>query len=221
MFGRRDKKRLFDIYGFEVADDHTYRLQGKKYRLRKSGTQTLRFIATLIESMPESQGDRNWIIPFRDRIRDIERLDAREALTYVTQRTQSENVRCLAVWLRGRCGGQFGAELIGECRSDSNETIRKEVARSLKRMQAWSLLREIEATDASPRVCRMARSTEPRSHEDRVGDFLRDKPRLSVPRSRMELQISDECEFNSSRPPKSRWFIRLILLQIRRLVRGT
>ena len=94
------------IYPFPVFIEYQFWLGRKQYKLRHGCVRALKNLAQMVEDASTSD-DAAWVLPFRDHIREIQRINPRVALTLVIDRTDNESLRCLAIWLRGRCGGTF------------------------------------------------------------------------------------------------------------------
>jgi hypothetical protein len=105
---------------------------------------------------------------------------------------------------------------------DRDVRIRKEVAKTLRRLGAWAELREIASREDDPVVRRFAESAEapPRSFSERMIRFLDDVEVVEHP-DETDPGAKSLCvntTIGDGTPPKSRWYIRLILEHIRWLV---
>jgi len=195
-------------------------VDGKKYRLGTNGMRTLEVLEKIVEARPRATYDPGWLMRFREQVRDIEWDGQRAALTYVVLVTRDPAVRRLAIWLRGRCGGTLGTRVISRFAFAPDMLLRKDATRALKRMHAWSTLREVAQFDSVPRIRRMARQSPPKPYTSRLSSFLGNVTPRKQSCGDVRLKIAESVDFSSGRPPKSSWWIRIMLERIRSLVRG-
>jgi hypothetical protein len=131
-------------------------------------------------------------------------------------------VQCLGLWLLGQCRSKRTIPVIAQFRYHGSEPVRKEAARALVRLSAWSELRW-EQPEPSPRVRRFLEARPSRPFAERMARFNRSTVRVapSEPvgaRSRMPMFWSVPA--GPGRPPKSAHYIRRLLEHIRALLRG-
>jgi len=108
-------------------------------------------------------------------------------------------------------------------RHDSDARIRKEVAKALLRLEAWAKLREIAVREEDPIVRRIANSAEipPREFSERMIRFLDNDVEPIYQPDKGSLGVKSLClntTIGDGTPPKSGWYIRLVLERIRWLV---
>jgi len=133
------------------------------------------------------------------------------------------DLRRLAIWLLGQVGNRHTKHVLMLCSREDDVRIRKEAVRALRRLEAWAELREIAARETDPVVRRIAKSAEapPREFSERMGRFLDndvevvENPDEASPGAK-SLYVN--TTIGDGTPPKSRWYIRLILERIRWLV---
>jgi hypothetical protein len=187
---------------------------------KEADPETRALLTIIPEASPRAAGNAAWLLPFRWQFRDVIRRCPRKTLTHLADTVPDPASRRLAIWLRGRCRGTFGTATIAKLRLGAEFPIRKEVTRALKRMEAWSILRNIEKCDFDPRIRRMARQAEAKPYDSRVTQFLRHVPQQPVSASRAPLYVHEGFDPQAGRPPKSPSLIRRILKHIRALVHG-
>ena len=198
--------------------DSLFNLFGRKFRVGKDGVKALRLL-TVIHDNRAGHTDQGWLIRLRGQIRQVETLQSQVVLSWMIELADDPSLRVLAIWLRGRCGGHFGASSLAAYSTGANVQTRKEVARALKRMRAWVELERIASQDDDGRVRRIA-STEPRPYRQRLDDFATHVSRLFVAPANRELIVSDDVDVTLGRPPKPISLIRAILERIHRLISG-
>ncbi|QDU91608.1 hypothetical protein Pla175_50380 [Pirellulimonas nuda] len=212
--------RLHALYGLPISRDYQFRLGGKKYRLGASGVRALTLLAGLVEQTPD-RGDVGWLLRRRGDVREIERINPSAALILVVDRAQDDRLRCLAVWLRGRCGGVLGAATVSRLSTSTDRTLRKEAARCLRRLKAWAALRAIAEADPDPQIRALATQSPSVPFTTRLAGFSRRLSRRLASPATPGLWVSPDASFEQGRPPKPRRLIRLILERIHRLAAGT
>jgi len=231
-------------FGFPIDPKHKFRLHGRKYQIGPSGVRTLRLLDVVFFACTTSV-DANWAFRYRSQIKSLRTMrNPRSLLSLVIQRTDNTTLRILAIWLRGHCGGFVGTPTVAAFSEDADDQMRKEVARALVRMEAWDKLRGMASVETNQRIQRMVAISPPRPFEDRIANFSKHLSRLdlSLPRSHarrgnasqtLRVTIAAErldrayprgawvregVQDRTGRPPKSPWFIRMILLHIQRTV---
>jgi hypothetical protein len=194
-------------------------LHGKRYRVGRDGVQALRLLADLYDSDPQPDGRTN-LLPFRRRIRQLQAADARAPLSLVVAYASDSRLRVLAIWLRGRLGGIAGTSTLAAFCSHPHDQVRKEVARALKRMGAWSAVRNMAESDPNPRIRQLAAAQPVTPYDERLNNFARHIPRLDSQAVKRHLFIAPEVDIRLTCPAKSPSIIRMILERIHRLVSG-
>jgi hypothetical protein len=162
--------------------------------------------------------DRYWLVRFRSEIRTIRRLEETAILSHVIEQTNSRNILILAIWLRGRCGGHLGTEIVADQTKYRDLTIRKEVVRALARMNAWPRLQEIVDGESVPRIRHMATGRPPKQYGKRLSTFTQNVTPIPVPEGKQWFYVSPNVDVRKWRPPKPAHLIREILERIRHLV---
>lgn len=210
--------RLRSVYPFPVDGDYQYRLAGRDCRLHPDDVRALTLLAEIAESA-DLENPR-WLIPLRSHIREIEDLNPRAALIHVIERTESPLMRVLAIWLRGRCRGTFGAAAVARHARSSHRSMRKHVVQCLKRLSAWSELRRIEWAERDRQIRQLARPASPKPYAARLARFSRHMTGSLVCGQRCELFLAPGVDLTSGRRPKPVELIRMLLERIHRLVTG-
>jgi hypothetical protein len=133
-------------------------------------------------------------------------------------------VRKLAVWLLGHCDVGRSATALSELRSAKDASLRRQVAKALRRMGKWVELQSMAIYDPDDRVRRIAGSQarfHQRSHGDRLRNYVTHGGRELIQPgtyvSRMALFISPSV--GAGKPAKTRQWIRRLLEHIQELVR--
>jgi hypothetical protein len=196
---------------------HKVKIGQKEEWLTSHEVWALQVLQYLSLQRPE-RSDKTWLIRYRHYIREIERTCPKKSLVLAISQTTNERVCCLAVWLRGRCCGSLGTDAVSKHAQASNESLRKEVARCLKRLSAWEQLRHLSETDPSPRVRRLASQSPSIPYATRFEKFAQLLRRIEVSNTKPEMMISSEVDFLEGRRPKPQWLIKLILDRIHQLV---
>lgn len=195
------------------------RVGGRRFRLRAHDVQLVQLMTYLLEQRPAAP-HVGWLIPHRPTLRQVLQLNARVGLTWLVEcATESWHLR-LALWLRGRCGGALGTPIVAKCLLSTDELVRKEAVRALRRMNAWAELHAVAEYDANPRLRRLASCRPPpdlRARVERFTEHIRAVPYET--RSR-PLYVAPSVALDSCPHVRSRSYIREILDRIRRLVRG-
>jgi hypothetical protein len=199
--------------------ESTFWLQGRRYGVGDEGRHALKLIARMAQTSAQQSAKPSCFLPYRTAVRELLKSPPRALLVYVAKETTDPAVRQIAVWLRGRCHGRLGMAAIARLWFDPDVSLRKEVARALKRMEAWGYLREIETSDPNPRVRRLASPPIRRAFANRLADFVASLHRRDVGHP-SPLFLSDECDPGGGRPAKPGWIIRRFLEHIRWLVRA-
>ena len=98
--------------------------------------------------------------------------------------------------------------------------MRGTAVRALKRMQAWTELRWIAASDPSERIRRMASKCRSRNFRSTLQAFATGLIPIAHERSHRSVYLSPQVDLNHTVGTKSREWIRRLLEKIRLLVRG-
>ncbi len=153
-------------------------------------------------------------------LREIERADAAAGLIWCLQLRFPELNR-LAIWLLGRSGGTLGATEVVAFYRHADVQMRREVARALMRMRAWSELRHMAIIDTDPQVRRLATPAKKREFATRFAALAAagvTPARQSPAPGPMPLVWNVSSD--AGRPPKPGWWLRQVLERIHRLLRG-
>jgi|GEM_PF-4664443 len=213
------REYYFQPFGFVFGRNSRFEIGNRKYRLGWRGVRILRLLAA-IESHRPPTNSICWLLPFRGWFRVLERNQPRVFLTIVALHAKDHRMRCLAIWIRGRCGGNIGIRALSAFSGSEHRSLRKQLAQCLKKLGAWSELRNIEETEHDPQIRRIAMQSAPRPASARRTDFLKHVPRQTFSRSQPRLFVSPEVDWLQGKPAKPRSFIRAVLERIHRLVTG-
>jgi hypothetical protein len=205
--------------GLRLSFGTHYRLEGKSYIAGYDEERVVALMRNLVAS--SHQATRlDWLLSHRDAIREIDSLKTRAFLSYTISTSSDDRVRRLAIWLRGRCGGYVGNAIVARFAVHNDASIRKEVARSLKRLSAWVALRAMATYDPNPRIRAIASQPAIPSHSRRQSRFLENVEALRTSSAETPLRIASSVTFTEGRPARPNWLIRQILTRIHALVTG-
>lgn len=188
-----------------------------------NGVKLLRLLASVCAQ--QSTKNKFWAIRSRPTIRRIRTKDlncqkgVRRALKVVIEQTHSDEVRRIAIWLRGRGGGSVGTEAIGQFRRHPDVRMRKVVTKALQRMHAWHLLREIAETDPDLQIRKLAVQKPTEEYSTRLNQFLKNVEHTSYGErsttTTTPLNIAKSVKLKVTNLPKSVELIRYYLKRIR------
>ena len=196
--------------------------EGKRFRLGSSALTVLKLLLQLYETNPKLT-----FASLRATLRQVKRSNVQEKdgrgvrhlLLILIRLTILEDRRRLFIWLLGHLKGQTGNRLLIKFKSHPEWRTRKEVVRTLRKIEAWRELRQFEQFDPMGRIRRLAKPVEIFSLEKRLEIFCRNvKPLPAVPKRR-SLFISPGVSLRRiGTKPIS--VIRKCLLKIRHILAG-
>ena len=158
------------------------------------------------------------LITWRDDFRRIIRNGRVTACFPNLNQRDIESV-CIALWLVGRMQAKHGVSIVADYRSHADARVRREAARALRRLGAWSELRAM-ADDTSPLVRGFTRDDGPRPLEVRLARFKQMVAPLDRPKTHVRASRFASLPIEPGRQPKPAHLIRALLERIRRLVHG-
>jgi hypothetical protein len=163
--------------------------------------------------------DQARLLSFRKDFREIvaTRPIAGLVKCFVT-RASSEQQR-LAVWLLGHCGQKSEATLLFEQAGWCSLIIRREIVRSLRRLNALRECARMGACEEDQRLKRIANSTKRDFRKTLAKWQVPDAVAVAPPSRPFELLV--DVGDASPHRPKSPDFIRRVLERIRLLLRGS
>lgn len=212
------------IYDFPLSPHYHFRYRSrKKYRLGNRGVAVLNGLAELyflrwLRHEPPTLAE--WVREAR-RVAKLAQADGScLALNLVLRRSANLRLCLLALWLRGHCSrSSVGIELFAPFRDCPQDIVRREAARTLKRMGAWAALREIAESDPNPRIRAIATPDGPRAHGDRLARFTRNFVGLNLTLPARDLFVAPNLDLKKGQhAPKSATVIRQILQRIQRVI---
>jgi hypothetical protein len=202
--------------------------------IRKSPTFKLlqRLEAASVRMQEKAAGDignRFWLLPYR---RELRRLLAGFDSRY--DKAEIDVVRCylltcpptmiaVCIWLLGEFSDRRHLHELKTFRHDPSPQIRRHVAKALRRLEAWSYLREMAA--AYPGDARIKwYAAAPTTHApfvERLRNFKRsvDDSRAADVATPSRMPFWTSVRFWERTPPKSAAYIRRMLRRIRFWVR--
>jgi HEAT repeats len=195
--------RKFKVTGYEIEDG---KLIARMAELRR---QAVNLGQTPVR-----------LITFRQEFRRIANWPRVHAMITCLNQPDEETVR-LAIWLLGRKHARYGIPLIVPCSHSPDVRVRREAARALRRLGAWSELRAIYEFDTDEQVLRIALPERPKPFEQRLSRFTGDAPE-EVPAARHSRVMSffARVPIGPGKMPNTPEYIRTILERIHRLVHG-
>ena len=202
-----------------ISRDTVVQIGKRRFLAGKQGEALSRFIEYLVCHAGKAESV-HWLIPYRTQIRDCQRDEHRALLTYIATHTQNTSKGRLAIWLRANCGGSFGAARILRLYDNANDATKATIARTLKKMHAWSELSQIEHCATNSRIRNIAKPRPPKEFEERIQKFARNVDTSPIATRSGKLVIADDLDWGGGKPPKPVWRIREILQRIHLLVRG-
>jgi hypothetical protein len=195
-----------------------FKVSGKRFRITGEEERVIALLRQLEINEP-TRGRLGWLLPFRPLLREIQYINPRALLSYLLETTDDWRHRRYLIWLRGRCGGYIGTSIVGKFANDADASIRKETARSLKRLSGWVYMRQMASSDPIARIRMLAQSSR-KSHAARQARFLEKIDILKTSARPTPLLISPDVDVTQAKPTRQPWFIRQVLMRIHTLVTG-
>ena len=146
------KPNLNDLAGFKVDASHNFLWNGRLYLVGNSGIKAVGLAVELLERRMNGQS----LIPRLEEIRNLKSTDCKVVLCCLIANTLNSDLRIIAIWLRGLCGGYVGSQIIAKFAQKGDERTRRISTQAMKRMGVWSTLEFIAQNDSSDRVRRLA-----------------------------------------------------------------
>jgi hypothetical protein len=203
-----------DSIGY-LSKSSIIRIGGRRYRVGIAGCLAQRLVIDLRHSIRVGHS----CFFLRPQIRAVQRDESTSILTKMIESAPDMTTRLIAIWLRGRCGGSLGTDLLRAFATSPEVRLRIAAAKALRQMHGWAALKEFEA-DASMRVRNLAASRARRSFKDRVGDFLPHLSTIATRNRNRPTYVAPTVNLDARLPIRSLESIRRLLLRIRQLVRG-
>ncbi|MEM7457484.1 MAG: hypothetical protein AAF456_24335 [Planctomycetota bacterium] len=206
-----------NIMGFRAFPGMKFSIQGRSYRLRRNGMQTLALMLQIHELHSGAKSRSVFAISeIRERLCRIKQLGRGDVLMLVVSTTDDRLMKRVAIWLRGHLHGSVGTRFLAKTYLDSDDQIRKEVVRALKRMNAWCQLEFIASIEPNPRVRNIAQAKAARDYSARLEDLTGHMTERVVIRPDSLLKIDPELiGFSNGKTPRTPEQIQEVLLRIR------
>lgn len=205
--------------GLRIHFGGEYRFEGKRYLAGYEEDRVAQLMRELHQASFSAQR-LDWLLAHRAAIREITSLKTRIFLSYRISATNDIRDLRFALWFRGRGGGYAGSAVVARLATHPNPSIRKEVARTLRRLSAWPALREMATHDPNPRIRALASQPPSRPFERRQEQFLEGMSIFKTSAAPTPLMISPKVDITQARPTRQPWFIRQVLMRIHALVTG-
>jgi len=213
----------YQLYGLELCGfTHLAGIyyRGRSFPFDLAAARQLRTLGHIVERREDESIEVGWLLKYRNDFREMMQDMSPAVLAVVVERSRVPAMRRLAIWLLGRHTGTLGTKAIARHMGDSDVILRREVARALRRKQAWSEMRALQADDPDSRIRKLATQATPDAHQRRLRVFLDDISSRPVHSPRAPSTWNVDLSTAPGRPPKSEWLIRRLLEHIRLLVHG-
>ena len=132
----------------------------------------------------------------------------------------SETEQRIAVWLLGRARDHSATCVVNAVVWHQPVAMRREAARALRRLGAWTELRWLAVNDPDERVRRIATPRPSRDFSSRLAEFKTEVTVQILPERKPEFHLFTEINREVVVRPKSRDLIARLLHHIRLLIRG-
>lgn len=196
--------------------------RGKKYGAAgyelADGTLLARIVADRCQAF--SYGRPVRLMTFRAEFRRIAGRPRVAGLIPCLNGPHPELVR-LTIWLMGRKHAKYAIPLIAPYSQSINVRVRRETARALRRLEAWSELRTMAEFDSDERVCCLATPAPAKPFDQRMARFAGDtREEQPAARRSRAMTFIERVPMGPGKIPKTPEFIRALLERIHRLVHG-
>ena len=206
--------KLNELAGFTVAGSSKFFCNGRLCRIGNPGVEAVEFAVELLELRKKGHS----LIPQIEKIRNLKSTDCKLGLCCLITNTPNSDLRIIAIWLRGLCGGYVGSQIIAKFAQQGDEITRRVSTKAMQRMAVWSELDLIAQNDSSDRVRRLAASRPARRFTDRLSRFTENVEAIPYSPKQKDLFWSSLIDLKGPIRTKSVEFIRQVLLRIHKLV---
>ncbi len=204
------------IIGFPLRTNYRFRVNGVSYRLGEAGTDSLKLA---VDAMYLLQTGSSPIV-LRQIIRGLKYSGSPAALAHLIEMTPDRDLRLVAVWLRGLCGGTIGSKILAKFFSAADEQLRYVLAKAMRRMKAWHDLEILASNDPTARVQRIARHVPAVEFQARMETYTSGIKVVERHAPTFRQPFLARIGFAETVQPKSATEIREILERVRALVHG-
>ena len=204
------------LAGFSVQATSKIQINGQTYRIGDHGVTAIELAIEMLDRRMRFQS----LLTLRSEIRSCELDNCKAALTYLIKRTPNYNLKIIALWLRGRCGGYVGSQTIAKFAESDDEKMRYLAAKAMQSMGVWSTLAVMAKSDPSERVRRIATTRPPRKFRERLSNFSSSLESLPCSTNQRGLFWSSLIDIGSPIGTKSVELIRHLLERIRSVQRS-
>ena len=202
------------LAGFPVVASHKIQINGQSYFVGQSGVNAIELAVELLHRRMTFQS----LLPLRSEIRNVELESCKAALSHLIEMTSNKDLKLIAIWLRGRCGGYVGTQTVARFAQSEDERMRYVVAKALQNMACWNTLASMAKYDPSDRVRRVAAARPLRKFRDRLNSFAKNLELLPHSSKPKGLVWSSSIDLRNPIRSKSVELIRKLLERIRNLV---
>jgi hypothetical protein len=202
--------------GCLLDSGHTFKLGGRKYLVRSAGVQA---VTLAIQMLWRVEG-KSSLMPLRAEIRALTAKNCSAVLTHLIEVADDRRLRIIAIWLRGRCRGHIGTHVIAGFAHYPDERTRVAVAKALRQLNDWNVLRDMSTDDESARVRRLASPRNKRAFRTRLVEYSENVAPTPIGRPHRFLYLSPSFVIQQSKRIRSVQLIREVLERIRYLVHG-
>ncbi len=205
---------LNELAGFKVVSTYKFLCNGRLFRIGYSGVGAVVLAVELLERRRNGQS----LIPELEKIRSLKSSSCKLGLCCLIANTPNYDLRIIAIWLRGLCGGYVGSQIIAKFAQQGDEITRRVSTKAMQRMAVWSELDLIAQNDSSDRVRRLAASRPARRFTDRLSRFTENIEAIPYSPKQKDLFWSSLIDLDGPIRTKSVEFIRQVLRRIHKLV---
>lgn len=197
-----------------------YYFDGRRYVLNVTGARALRLFSRILNEQYRAKRP-GWLLKYRTDFRGVIGGSQAPLLSYVVRHGATDEVKRLALWLRGRCGGPLGTDAVADLAVFSPPPMRKEAVRALRRMHAWEKLKIIERGEQNPRIRELASQRSSAPFESRLSSLSEKLAAVATSPLTRTMEVRAGVTIGGCRhgeKPLTR--IRELLQRIRMLVTG-
>ena len=202
---------LSKLAGFPVHATHKIQINGQSYRIGDHGVKAIELAVELLDRRTRFQS----LLPLRFEIRACELDSCKAALSHLIEMAPNYNLKIIALWLRGRCGGYVGSQMIAKFAESHDEKTRYLAAKAMQSMGVWSTLSVMSKSDPSERVRRIAATRPPRKFRERLSSFSNNLESIPYATKQSGLYWSSLIDLSNPIRTKSLELIRRLLERIR------
>ncbi len=202
-----------------VLSFYSVRIDGYEFQMNHSGFKSLEFVSKLSRSSRAATSliQRRFAIePLISHLRsDNSGRGGRLAIECIMKYTSDSELLRLVIWLIGRGRVRVLLKMVARHRFHPDWRVRKEVARTLHRIQGWRYLQDMEDAERHPRVRRLATQQNADSFDSRLHRWKQISQSCNNRESkRQPMYVDPSVRIGFQHEPKPIELIRYILKRI-------